>query len=548
MRSIYLKIMIVTTVFTGITALSTASYTNDIEWDQPFNPEASDMPVHFDSGSSNIDFQIVVNNPTNSIQNASLYRKTTSEDSFSKVESTVVKDDWGHGQSSGNEDLSADEINFPGESSTLTVSEGGSQTVTIDGTEHTIETVTSYSGNSPPSADIRIDGVLYDPLYTGEGIFVDGKYVRIRGVLSSSVYYQLEEDSINLNDGNYEYRAKYNGGFTEEIVFDVNPNDGFNVPYLKNVSVDSNRLFDFTTGTVSTGSSIEAVVKQNEGDPFNVTLVDDSTGEEVYEYRFNGSGSLRSAYNYLLESSLGVFTDVSGFQDSSLTKVSFLPSQNSDLLSTDASNYDFSIDVEDLDTTNKRNGVTYNVDTSGTNDAPNIERIEGFDGSSWKNITEFTGTFESFTRIRVEASDNNNNQLYASLNLTQLYDNQERQVETETLNNYDESQDASSNSNYYIWDISDNSFPTTEINESGSWRVEASVSDGSKNDSLTREWSVPFGDINVELLNPITDINIFQNETFEFKYKVTCSGGPECVNQNESIKAWPDPVQAGGLS
>lgn len=548
MREIYLKIMILTTVFTGLTALSTASYTNDIKWDQPFNPEASDMPLHFDSGSNNIDFQIVVNDFTNNIQNASLYRKKTSESSFSKVESTVVKDDWGHGQSSGNEDISADEINFPGESSTLTVSEGGSQTVTIDGTEHTIETVNVYDSNSPPSADIRIDGVLYDPLYTGEGIYVDGKYIRIRGVLTTSVYFQLEDKSINLNDGNYEYRAKYNGGLTEEIVFDVNPNDGFNVPYLKNVSVEGNRLFDFTTGTVSTGSSIEAVVKQNEGDSFNVTLVDDSTGSEVLEYQFNGSGGLTSAYNSILEGTLGVFTDVSGFQNSDLAKVSFSVPQGSDLLSTDASNYDFSIDVEDLGSSITRNGVTYNVDTSGVNDAPSIDRVQGFDGVSWKNITEFTGSFESLTEIRVKASDNNNDQLYASLNLTQLYDNQERQVETSSGFNYDERVVASSNSEYYVWDVSDNSFPTTEINESGSWRVEAFVSDGSKNDSVTREWSVPFGDVNFELLNPITDINIFQNETFEFKYRVTCSGGPECVNQNESLNVWPDPVQAGGLS
>src|SRR6056297_429587 len=487
------KAFTVSVVVLFCVSFASSQYAGDVEWTKPFNPAANEMPKHFDS--SNSDQYFYVHSDAKSSGTFYLEEKSASSTSWSTVDSSQYKDEWG-----------SNFVMFGGYES-FNVELGDSETVTINGVEHTFEVVSiDLSENS---VDNRIDGTLSN-YYNGVLFLIDSQRVQVHDLNRFNNSKQIEDgqyfnfsidgtdhsiflDSVqdanphtiaysvdggslqnaekddvftvdgedvvvtdivplgsgtgaatfsvqnvggkfaeyriydrrSLSDGGYEYRARYeNENPIRPLVFDVGSNDGFNIPYVENISVDSNQIFDFSTGSARPGSSISATIKQKEGDKFNATLIDRSTGTEVVELQNNGSGALQGIYNSILESSLGVFSDVSGFQSSDLSLARFQIPQDSSLLSQSASSYDLGLKIEDTSTDPAlvRNTADYSVDTSGSNDVPNITAVEGYNAGAWVPVTDLDQYGDSFSKIRLTVDDENDDTHYVSLKLTAIYD------------------------------------------------------------------------------------------------------------------------------
>jgi hypothetical protein len=525
---------------------ASASYWTGMTWQAPFNPENTGMPAHLATASSaDVDFTVDLSDINGN--NITLQRKLASEDSWSNVSETVTDTDWIYSGGSGNQDLEGNEIVFPGRQETDLLSEGEQVTYSIDGNEHT---VTFYDGieSSPDEADISIDG-SDTTLYEGEAAFVDGQYIRIDFIsicdgCDDAVSLALEDDSYSLSQDRYEYRVFYKGyGYSKPIYFDINSaGSGLNVPYVENVSFsDYGRVFDFQTGDgVAPGSTMYVTVKQQEGDRFNLTLRDRDQSRNIQEVDVSGDGILNTIYSSIIDSTLGIFSDGAILQGTDTYVIPFQMTSETSFLSKQDNKYSFGFKVEE--SSGFRDTATYTVNTSGTNSPPSIDAVEGScDLSSWSNLSSFDSSFQCLRYIRVTATDQNDETLFAQMNLTEVYDQVQRSRFNDSYGYHIK------NGSNYIFNLSKSEVPTSSINESGDWEAEFTVSDGSQTVSETVQWSVPWGTAEVDVLKPANPITVLDNESFSFDFRVTCSGGPECFNENETWKLFPDPQSTGGV-
>jgi len=481
----------------------------------------------------------------------------TSESAVSYRESGVLKDKQeGDVVSLNGENYQIDNVEI--KDKTVIKQDGETLQINDSGTTYNVK-VNSVVDGSPKTATYTVDGgslqeVEEDGFFSVGSVSIKAEYILAIGNGEGEVTFKLKNqgsrearfkfyDDVDLSSGSYQFRVRYRAGEpsagdpSESIFFDLEIDDGFNVPYVKNVSVNSSQIFNYGSSSVATGGSVEAAVSQTEGDPFNVTLVNRDTATEVLEAKYNGSGTLQSVVNSFLESTLGIFTGVSGFQESGTTRVVLPLPPESSLLSQSASTYNLGLKVEDLSTSGTRETVDYSVSTTGSNDAPKITSVEGYNAGQWVPVTDLDKYGASFSKIRLTVDDNNDDQHFVSLNLTERYDNVDRRVEENLDLGYEK------NGDKYIFDLTDaeNFVETTSVNESGGWKVSAKVSDGIDSDSVTRTWSVPWGEYNIEVLNPLSGITVEPGSSFTYKVRRTCSGG-ECINENETVENYPDPV------
>ena len=134
---------------------------------------------------------------------------------------------------------------------------------------------------------------------------------------------------------------------------------------------------------------------------------------------------------------------------------------------------------------------------------------------SWRDCAEL-GFFDNLTRVRINCTGGVIN---ASFNLTNIPDGKTFFSSNAT-------------SNETTWWIYDN--PDVFINDSGTFNL-STVCYGyySQAKSYTN-WTVPWGNLTVELVSPSTNINVNPDEFFNFTVNVTCSGG-ECGNANVTL-------------
>lgn len=537
------KTTILTATLLILVSLSSAAYSNELEWQQPFNPDSTPMPAHFDNNNGELEFIIQDQRDSITFVDYTLQRKTADQKSWSTLHNTDSQVQ-SHGSVSSDADLPADRVVFPGNQGSFTISSTGNETTaTINGRETTVGW-TGYTTGPPEQMTVVVDGTSYT-VFEGEGIQENGHYLRFSLVQISQSDYDLlvynSDPTITHSSDQYEYRVIHQNTdrYSKPIYFDVSTSDGFNIPYVENVTVDNNLQYDFVTGAVSPQSTVSAVVRQQESDNYNITLEDRSQGTDI-ETATVESGTVSNIYSEALSTFFGGFTDTAGFTGENLDKVSF-NAQGADLLSQEAQTYNYGFTLEDFDGTLTRNTADYTVDTSGTNDAPNITAVEGFTGSTWKPVENFDTYGETFEEIRVTVDDANNDLVAVNVNLTEVYDGTVRESNVGEGYNFDEK-----NGDQYIYYLNNSQVPTSEINDSGTWRVDVQTDDGGKTDSETRSWSVPWGDLTVKQVAPTNDVTLNLYEEFTWQVKVGCSRG-ECVNENESLRVWPDPFSLDGI-
>jgi len=226
----------------------------------------------------------------------------------------------------------------------------------------------------------------------------------------------------------------------------------------------------------------------------------------------------------------------------SVNKFTF-PTLESDFLSQQGTEYSFYFKIMDKSTAGNtvRNTKTYSVETSGTatNQPPTINNVEyqvnGNDTWISKDAVEFG---DNLTAVRADITDPDNSYINAWLNVENVYDNDERVLGGGPNNG---SFYRSFGNNLYTWDLT--SFDTV-VSDSGTWNVSVAASDGNTVSNYSESFSFPFGE--PEVFVDTTDI-VFEDNVFYPSVSVSCSKN-ECINENESVKMFLDPVKSLGVN
>ena len=414
------------------------------------------------------------------------------------------------------------------------ISDGGSTTFTVNGNEHTFELDSVVDSNT---ISMYVDGQLenYD---LGDDIYVEGQSnspVTLHEIIdtgSGTGQITLQKfNRINVPEFESSYRVVYDGSDYSRQIYTAVDQTG-STPYLVKTEVNGTQVFPYNrVGGIAPTSSIGAVVDQEENDDYNITLVDEGTGTEIVEV---STGSPDGIYlNYLTDTFYGVQKFLLG--PNSADDYS-LPTGGSTLLDASGQNEDYSFHIEDLDdSSNSRVTPIFQLSTSGTNAAPAITAVEGYNSSVWKNLTKFNEYQEPLNKIRVSVSDPNNKFHGVELYLEDVYDGSVRL-------NY--STDYSTENSVYTYNLS------SSIDDSGNWTAAVNVTDGSKFDYESLNWSVPWGNLSATYYVESGTVNytVNKSESFTGEVEVTCTGG-ECASEGEEVKAYydPKPVEKPGL-
>jgi len=534
----------------------------EINWERPFTPDNGNMPQTYGSGASvpleirlDLDYQ-------QSADGISWYRKKIGQQTWTQVESQNVKEQWKHGLDSNEGEFTPTTYFFDKNTADdISVDQGASITKTVDGQEVQFSVQNVDADSTPRTASVEVGGIDYNGIYAGEYTIPpnvgteDGPYFRIEEIQNfagGDPYVRFVEYTpyTSPNDGNYRYKAvsETDSGdryHTESIYFYVTDVVNQNAPYIEEITAQGDntyRLYDFfSSDSINPGTTLNVTVVQQEDDPYNITLVDRSTGQEIQEIKASDAG-----IDTLYSDAVGGTLEILGFDASFVQgqnkivipfKLTKEGNQQYDFLNTQDSNYQLGFKIEDLQSVKTRESLTYEVNTSGSNPAPTIDSIQASpDCSSYTQFSSYS-QYSTISCVKVDYSDANSDTEYAAINITQLYDNQVR--ESYSSVNYQYSKKSGSS---FIFNLSEIDTPTDSLNESGKWQIEAEVSDGLNTDTSTSTLQVPWGDLSVVRERPSSvPFSLYDNETFMNSYSLRCGGGPECVNQNRSVTLAWDP-------
>lgn len=534
---------------------------------------------------------------------AVLQYKDSSTTSFSDIYTSTFFDDFGSSNSVFWQDVGS-----------VTVDEFGSQTITIDGSEVTIDTDEVDVGAS--TAETIVDADNLGALNAGETFTAQGQTVQLSetstgqevdqsGTTADGEWYNFTTGGTQHNvfldsvvdsntvaaeiDGNFDnynqgYTESLGGGYTLELtdvislgsgdgeadwtvyqdvdqasytVFsDVTaPEDyneyrvkwvengnpqawsdslffsvdlGQNIPADQSVRINNDEINQPRTLTeVTPNSNINLTVFQGqEQDPVNVTLLTSGGTEVATISQGDNYGAFRAIYDDFSDSLLSSFRG--GSNDTYV-----FPTLESNLLSQQGTTYDFYFEITDKGESGNPTRTTkmYTVETSGTatNQPPNISSVEVVTVSqptNWEPV-ENVSFGDRIDSVRAEINDPDNEFLTAELYLEQQYDNEI------FFNN------ASYDSNVgdtYTWDVNG----SIEVDDSGDWTAQVYADDGSNNVSEERSWSFPFTEPKISIDAPEF---VAGNQYFYPRVSFWCPQY-ECVNQNETVNRYLDPVRS----
>ncbi|MGY4884300.1 MAG: DUF2341 domain-containing protein [Nanobdellota archaeon] len=166
------------------------------------------------------------------------------------------------------------------------------------------------------------------------------------------------------------------------------------------------------------------------------------------------------------------------------------------------------------DSENNRNSTQiYNLTVSPY--PPSGAQIQCEEEGSWKDCNEVEFS-EILTRVRINCTGNVIN---ASFNLTNLPDSY----------NFFSSNATSNESTWWIYDNND-----LTINDSGTFNLTGTCYGPSSQAKNFVNWTLPWGNLTVSLVNPSSNINVNEKEFFNFTANVTCTGG-ECGFVNATL-------------
>jgi len=150
---------------------------------------------------------------------------------------------------------------------------------------------------------------------------------------------------------------------------------------------------------------------------------------------------------------------------------------------------------------------------------PSSNLIQCEQGGDWRYCSEIDFG-ETITRVRTNCTISSGYIVNSTFNLRNIPDGT-------TLFN------ANATSNETDWWIYDN--PDLTINDSGEFNISASCWADSFSTSLSSlNWSVPWGSLEINLIDPSSNTNVNPNEFFNFTASVNCIGG-ECGNISAAL-------------
>jgi hypothetical protein len=427
-----------------------------------------------------------------------------------------------------------------------TLSTGEWKYVTVDGTDYnlSLESIT----DDDDSIYYKVDG-SGDNADEGDEIGIGGEPFLVAEVIpfgngdgevtftqydagSKYLEYGLQQD-VSSPEGHLEYRLRWDGSsgstvYSPSLFFSVDQGD--NLPYDDRVKVEGQTVQNPLKVTdITPGSGVTVEIAQNENDPVNVTLVNQDTGSDIATIEGNRTdqGAFYTIYSDVKNEVLASFLDTSS------SDTFTFPTGGSDLLSDQGKEYSFYFEIKERQATqDTRTTKLYTAETSGiaTNPAPQINSVEAYNGDSWVPVENIG--YNELEKIRVDVTDSNNEFLDVDLTYKNNYDNDS---ELRAINTPDTSISYSTKtSSYYIWD-SDSLENNTD---SGGYSLTVNASDGNTFTTDSRSWSYPFGEPDVSL--SVTD-SVVEDNFFYPEITVSCPEY-ECVNQNETIDVYLDPV------
>ncbi|MFB1064856.1 hypothetical protein [Natrinema sp. H-ect4] len=176
---------------------------------------------------------------------------------------------------------------------------------------------------------------------------------------------------------------------------------------------------------------------------------------------------------------------------------------------------------------------------------PQIASIEcQINNDEWQNCNQSTGFSNNITSIRSEIVDPDKI-VYANFTLIDEYDSNYRFKNR----NFTSKTDANENEATYVY-INE----VQEINDSGNWTASVTAKDNvsSETSSMNRSWFVPWGELQMSLDRPYSDIQVKKGKTFNLTGTVTCLSG-ECASETdgngggpEKVEVWADPKPSDG--
>jgi len=297
---------------------------------------------------------------------------------------------------------------------------------------------------------------------------------------------------------------------------------------------------------LTANSDVYANVKDDETNLYNVTLYDASDDSKVAEIQTGSDFKTLFAYAISDFFSLGDVTREDNY---------FTTSGDSFMSQTNTA-YSYYFEVEDLDDSATRLTPVYQFNTgTTTNQAPSITAVEGYNGSSWKSLENFTDYGEFVNKVRVKVDDPDNDFHQGYLNVKNDYDNKTLLGNSSNPVNGTEWDYLDSNNNL-IWNTSSTNF--SRVLDSGNWTATVQVTDYNQNSSKSDTWKVSWGhyeETSYTVCGQTGEVEMNQSDTCQAELVAECVGG-ECseydpangVNENTTVTLDPKPVNENNVA
>jgi hypothetical protein len=518
-----------------------------LEWVEPFQHDLSSMPVDYSSGEEpevGIDFKkSSVNNPD---EINYLYKKA-SDTGFTEVEQQPILSRYHHTDSQ-NDATYDNTVYWYQDVDNIQVDEAQSKTFFVNGNEHTIFAEDIIG---PNKVDIDYDGVSYNGLHIGESIDADNGNeftLVVDDITETTMYFEVFENKFEVGDGHYRLlaRAKEDGQhqYNKPLYFETT--NGGTIPFIEKITYDGKEIDHLNDiSNVKTGSEFRVFVRNRENDDFKIFLQDRESSTEIQSAQVNDN-FVETIVQEILNEPFPIWYEESQLtQGGDVVEVPFKVTSEDTYLLDQGVSHDIGLKIKQSDGT--RLTPDYTITPDQSNAAPSIESIEWDDSCNTNNLFLNMSYLDSRTDnpecIAVKVNDPDTTGGHAvSLNITQNYDGVKHEYYTETVASLGDSDKVSGNT--YLFEISNFLKPFNKISDSGTWTAAARVEETGNVDTKTVSWQVPWGDLKVDMVKPSTDLTRNNSDSFEMDLNISCSGGPECVNQNESTSLYWDPKEA----
>ncbi|NOQ56231.1 MAG: hypothetical protein GQ477_05510, partial [Nanohaloarchaea archaeon] len=367
----------------------------------------------------------------------------------------------------------------------------------IRNTAYSIDTGVVISDNTEYKVNILFDGTtwkIYVDDVLEETIDNAGNPAKNSKVTRITHNAYLQNDDFYASNITVNYRIQYNENGTYDSDSVNIPGTLLNVRPIWDAAIPAGTNFTVFMSTENNDSWCEV---------YNNTLLSSGCGigiDDTLRYRINFTTDdiwkTAEINNITFAIEYGARTDDIGYYNITFTA----PTSNGD--------YIIKTNITDENSITGENSTILYVTYE-----PIIGNVECYNGSNEWSSCNYS-YYENITQIRVNCTAVTGQYI---TNATYLIKNI---IDDTTFLNVNNA--TSTDGDWWIYDL------PSEINvtDSGQWNITATcINNEEISISNQTSWSVPWGHIDVELVDPIIPTNVSQNEFFIFESKITCLDG-----------------------